>query len=229
MHSCHSPEPPESPRPVTCEMPEGYDFEEYYEIWRQPICSTSLCSTYTSIWRDLLIERTTLTEPYFNAHFEILESLVSSSVGGDYFVIGYRMQNDWARAYNADKFIIKIHEGTNKFPEIGLPVDTFLSKKEIAAALDNRGFESWIDEIPKTGPLKFSSPEEALNALITEANVDTLCFYRIVLSHHLGTLTLKSFARYIDNEDECIEASIDLITGQTIINRTHRCSNGYDR
>ena len=144
-------------------------------------------------------------------------------------MIGYRMQKDWAVGYNADKFIIRIHEGTNSFPEIGLPVDTYLTKKEIAAALDNRGFESRIDEIPKTGPLKFSSPEEALKTLITEANVDTLCFYRVVLSHDIGTLTLKSFARYIDNEDECIEASIDLITGQTYITRTHRCSNGYDR
>ena len=229
LPSCYDPEPPDPPRPVACEMPEGYDYEDYYERWRQPICTTALCSTYTSIWKDLLIERTTLTEPYFDEHFEILESLILSSSEGDFFVIGYRMQNDWATAYNGDKFIIRIHEGENSFPDIGLPVDTYLSKDEIAAALDRRGFNSWLDEIPKTGPLKFSSPEEALNTLITEANVDTLCFYRIVLSNHIGTLTLKSFARYIDNEDECIEASIDLITGQTFITRTHRCSNGYDR
>ncbi|MEA3480253.1 MAG: hypothetical protein U9R60_18865 [Bacteroidota bacterium] len=229
MPSCFDLEAPDPPRPVTCEMPEGYDYEDYYERWRQPVCTTSLCSTYTSIWKDLLIERTTLTEPYFDEHFEIFESLISSSGEGDFFVIGYRMQNDWAIAYNGDKFIIRIHEGTNSFPEIGLPVDTYLSKKEIAAALDNKGFESRIDEIPKTGPLKFSSPEEALNTLITEADVDTLCFYRVVLSNHIGTLTLKSFARYLDNEDECIEAAIDLITGQTFIKRTHPCSNGYDR
>ena len=229
MPSCNYLDPTDPPRPVTCEMPEGYDYEDYYERWRQPICTTSLCSTYTSIWKDLLIERTTLTEPYFNAHFEILESWISSTDEGDFIVIGYRVRNDWEVAYNGDKFIIRIHDSTNSFPEIGLPRDTYLSKKEIAAALDNRGFESRIDEIPKTGPLKFSSPEEALNSLITEANVDTLCFYRVVLSHHLGTLTLKSFARYMDNEDECIEASIDLITGQTFIQRNRQCSNGYDR
>jgi len=95
--------------------------------------------------------------------------------------------------------------------------------------LDQKGFKSKLDEIPKTGPLKFSSPEEALNTLIREANVDTLCFYRITLSVHYGTLTLKSFARYIDNEDECIEASIDLITGRTDIRNSRSCSRGYDR
>ncbi len=229
MPSCYDLEPPGPPRPVACEMPEGYDYTDYYESWRQPICTASLCSTYTSIWKELLIERTTLTEPYFNEHFEIVESLIYSSDEGDFFAIGYRMQNDWAIAYNGDQFIIRIHEGTNSFPMIGLPVDTYLSKEEIGAALDRKGFESQINKIPKTGPLKFSSPEEALNALITEANVDTLCFYRVVFSIHTGTLTLKSFAQYIDNEDECIEATIDLITGQTFIKKAHPCSNGYDR
>ena len=227
--SCYDPEPPDPPRPVTCEMPDEYDYTDYYERWRQAICTSSLCSTYTSVWKELLIERTTLTEPYFDEHFEIIESQIHSSDEGDFFTIGYRMQNDWAIAYNGDKFIVRIHEGTNSFPEIGLPVDTYLSKEEIAAALDRRGFESQIDEIPKTGPLKFSSPEEALNTLIAEANVDTLCFYRIILSIHMGTLTLKSFAQYLDNEDECIEASIDLITGQIFMKRTHPCSKGYDR
>ena len=227
--SCFDLEQPDPPRPVTCEMPEGYDYTDYYERWRQPVCTTSLCSTYTAIWKDLLIERTTLTEPYFDEHFEITESFIKSSNDGDFFVIGFKVQNDWALAYSGDQFIIRIHEGPNSFPEIGLPLDTYLSKEEIAAALDRRGFTSWIDEIPKTGSLKFASPEEALTTLIAEANVDTLCFYRIVLSDYLGTLTLKSFARYIDNEDECIEADIDLITGHTFIKRTHRCSKGYDR
>ena len=220
---------PQSPRPVICEMPEGYDYKDYYEKWRDTICTTPLCSTYTSIWKDLMIERSTLTEPYFNQHFEVVESMIASSGEGDFFIIGFKVQNDWAIAFDSDKFIIRINEGSNSFPEIGLPKGIYLSKEQIAAALDHRGFESKLDEVPKTGALKFSSPEEALVTLIREANVDTLCFYRITLSIPLKTLTLKSFARYIDNEDECIEADIDLITGRTVIKSSHRCSNGYDR
>jgi len=210
-------------------MPEDYNYLDYFEKWNDGICTTTLCSTYTSIWEEILLERTTLTEPYFDEHFEITESTISEGSDGDFFRIGFRVQNDWAIACDADHFIIRIHEGTSSFPEIGLPVNTYLSKEEIVAALDHRGFKSKLDEIPKTGPLKFSSPEEALNILIREANVDTLCFYRITLSIPLKTLTLKSFARYIDNEDECIEAAIDLITGRTTIKNSHPCSNGYDR
>jgi hypothetical protein len=220
---------PQPPRPVTCEMPEDYNYLDYYEKWSEGICTTTLCSTYTSIWKEILLEHTTLTEPYFDEHFEIIESTISEGSDGDFFSIGFRVKNDWAIAYSGDHFIIRIHEGTSSFPEIGLPKDTYLSKDEIAAALDHRGFESWLHEIPKTGPLKFSSPEEALNTLINETNVDTLCFYRVVLSIHTGTLTLKSYARYIDNEEECIEAAIDLITGHTTIKNSHPCSNGYDR
>jgi hypothetical protein len=228
LPSCYVTDPPDPPRAVTCEMPENYNYLDYYERWSEPICTTSLCSLYTSIWKELLIERTTLTEPYFNEHFEIVESKIFSSDGSDFFSIGFRVQNEWAIAYSGDKMIIRINEGASSFPEIGLPKDTYLSKEEIATALDHRGFDSWINEIPKTGPLKFSSPEQALNTLIKEANVDTLCFYRVTLSIHTGTLTLKSYAQYIDDEGECIEATIDLITGRTYI-KNHPCSNGYDR
>ncbi len=220
---------PQPPRPVTCKTPEEYNYLDYYEKWSEGICTTTLCSTYTSIWKEILLERTTLTEPYFDEHFEITESKISEGSDGDFFSIGFRVQNDWAIACDGDHFIIRIHEGASSFPEIGLPKDTYLNKDEIAAALDHIGFESSLHEIPKTGPLKFSSPEEALNTLINEANVDTLCFYRVVLSIHTGTLTLQSYARYIDNEEECFEAAIDLITGHATIKISHPCSNGYDR
>lgn len=216
------------PRSVSCEMPADYDYLDYYERWDGAICTTELCSLYTAIWKELLVDRTTLTEPYFDKHFEVSSSEIRSESEGDYFIISFRVQNDWAIAYSADRFIIRITEDATDFPEIGLPTDEYLSKEEIASALDHHGFESRIKNIPKTGPLKYSTHDEALNALITGANVDTLCFYRVTLDINRGTLSLNAFAQYVDTEDECIEGSIDLITGQiSLLNKP--CSDHYDR
>jgi hypothetical protein len=209
-------------------MPENYNYLDYYERWSEPICTTELCSFYTIVWKDLLLDRTTLTEPYFDNHFEIVSSKIVSGSEGDFFNIGYRVQNDWAIGYWGDKFLIRIAEESTDFPEIGLPKGEYLTKEEIAAAIDYRGFESKIKNVPKTGPLKFSSRDEALNVLISEANIDTLCFYRVTLDYNIGTLTLKAYAQYADAEDECIEGSIDLITGRISL-RNKKCSKGYDR
>ncbi len=55
---------------------------------------------------------------------------------------------------------------------------------------------------------------EALDSLIKAAGVDTMCFRRIFLNRHPGTLTLEAFAVYEDEYNSCIEGTIDLITGQ---------------
>ncbi|MEN8203949.1 MAG: hypothetical protein ABFS28_15225 [Bacteroidota bacterium] len=208
---------PDQVRKVNCAQPEDYTYLDFYHTWKIPVCTTSLCSTYTNIWKELLIERTTLTEPYFNKHFEIVGTEILSGYKGDFIYLEFKIQNDWAIAYSGDRFVIRIDEGNSTFPEIGLPKGSYLTKEEIATALDHRGFDSRITEIPKTGPLKFSTMNEALAALIVEAKVDTLCFNRIILSHHTSTLTLEAFAEYEDEEDTCIDASIDLITGRTHI------------
>ncbi len=204
LASCYYPEPPAPPRLVTCEMPEDYNYLDCYEILRQLSCTTELCSLYTTIWKELKIERSTLTEPYFDNHFEIVSSRIVEESSGDFFQISFRVQNDWAIAEAGDRFIIKITEGATDFPEIGLPKGDYLTKEEIAAAVDYPGFKSWIQNVPKTGPLKFSTLEEALQTLIVATNVDTMCFYNITLSISKGTLTLKAYAQYADAENECI-------------------------
>ena len=215
LPSCYSPLLPEPERVVACYSSEGFDYLEYSTTW-DSLCTSELCSTYTAIWKELMIDRSTLTEPYFNRHFEVTTAYATSG-DDETFFIGYKVQNDWAIAFGGDAFVIKIAEENTKYPEIGLPRDTYLSRDEITALLDNRGFNSKIDEIPKTGPLKYASREEAINALILEAEVETLCFNRIFLSNHMGTLTLEAFAEYQDEKGQCIKGTIDLITGQTNI------------
>jgi len=58
---------------------------------------------------------------------------------------------------------------------------------------------------------------EALDSLIKDARVDTMCFRRVFLNLHPGTLNLEAIGIYEDENNSCIEGTIDLITGQTYI------------
>ena len=157
------------------------------------------------------MKQNNMTKEYFSKHITIISSEI---VGGKFF-ISYRLQNDWAMALGGDTFIIKIAEDEDDYPEIGLPKGTYLSLEQIEAAIDHRGFNSWIHKAPKTGPLRYSSMNEALDTLIKAARVDTLCFTRVFLSRTVGTLTLEAYAIYEDANNGCIEGTIDLITGDT--------------
>ena len=203
-------------RMTSCVQLGLYDYLEY--DWPDSICTTELCTIYTAIWKELFIKRNNMTEEYFSKHITIKSTETTPPEREEVrFSICYQLQNDWAIALGGDAFLIKIAEDDDDYPEIGLPKGTFLTQEQIEAAIDHRGFDSRIKKVPKTGPLKYSSMNEALDTLIEAASVETLCFTRVFISHTLGTLTLEAYAMYEDEYNVCIEATIDLITGQTYV------------
>ena len=201
-------------RKVSCIQPDEYEYLEH--DWIDSICTTEICSIYTEVWKELFIKRNNMTEGYFRKHITIINS-ASFGNGSERFEIGYRVQNGWAIAEWWDGFVIKIDEDDNGYPDIGLPKGTYLTFEQIEATISNGGFLSRIGKAPKTGPLRYSSMNEALDSLIKEAKVDTMCFRKVFLSLSIGTLTLEAFAVYEDEENSCIEGTIDLITGRTYI------------
>ena len=216
LNSCNWYEEETELRKVSCVQLGAYDYLE--SDWTDSICTTEICSIYTDIWKELFIKRNSMTEEYFDKHISIIASGSSPPEReGVIFFISYHLQNDWAIARGGDAFIIKIDEDEDDYPEIGLPKATFLTLEQIEAAIDHRGFNSWIHKAPKTGPLRYSSMNEALDTLIKAARVDTLCFTQVFLSLSIGTLTLEAYGIYEDEENSCITGTIDLITGQTYV------------
>ncbi len=203
--------PPE--RKVECFQPAEFDYLEYFEQWALDPCSTALCSTYTQIWKGLFMEQNGFyTETMFNKQIKVTGGNILPGGDGDFIQIEYKVQNDWAVAYTGDRFVIRLHTG-HDFPRIGLPEEEYLSAQQIRKLLNNKGFDCRISVVPRTGPLKFSSRDEAIQALVEESGVDTLCFNRIFVSVQTGTLTLEAFAHYRDAENECIKGTVDLVTG----------------
>jgi hypothetical protein len=202
----------DEPRRTSCIQPGLYDYLE--SDWPVSICTTEICSIYTAVWKELFMKQNNMTEEYFSKHITIIHSETTPPENeGGRFHISYRVQNGWAIATGGDGFIIRIAESNTRYPEIGLPRGTYLTLAEIESALDHGGFSSKIHKAPKTGPLRYSSMHEALDSLIEAACVDTMCFSRVFLSLHIGTLTMEAYAAYEDEENGCIIGTIDLITG----------------
>lgn len=215
----------DEPRKTSCIQPGLYDYLEH--DWLDSICTTEICSTYTAVWKELFMKQNNMTEEYFSKHITITSSETTPPENESArFHIGYRVQNDWAIAEGGGGFIIRIAEDDTSYPEIGLSKGTYLTFEEIEAAINHHGFNSWIDKAPKTGPLKYSSMNEALETLIKAAGVDKLCFTRVFLSRSVGTLTLEAYAIYEDINNGCIEGTIDLITGYTNVTDVS-CENIY--
>lgn len=201
-------------RKVTCIQAGAYDYLEH--DWIDSICTTDICSTYTEVWKEIFIKRNNMNYEYFNEHITIINSAITEH-GRERIDIRYRVQNDWAIAESWSGFIIKISKDDNDYPEIGLPKGIYLTLEQIEVAIDNDVYLSRISKAPKTGPLKYLTMNEALDSLIKDARVDTMCFRRVFLNLHPGTLTLEAFGIYEDENNSCIEGTIDLITGQTYI------------
>lgn len=221
FHSCYWPEKEEVPRKTTCIQAGAYDYLENELV--DSICTTELCSTYTAIWKELFMQENRMTEAYFNTHISITYSTILKGYSGENFYIHYRVTNDWAIAEGGD--ILRIYMTTvgDDFPDINLPLGQYLSLENLQLAIQHHGTGSRINKAPKTGPLKYRSRQEAMYVLLKEANVDKLCFNRIFLSHHLGTLTLEAYGRYEDEDNVCVKGTIDLITGSIDIDEDKDC------
>ena len=101
-----------------------------------------------------------------------------------------------------------------------LPRDTYLTKEKIKIAVDNKAFSSDITKMTNKTVLKFANMEGALNELNNFSYVNVLCMNRVTLDDDTGNLILEASAQYENEENSCIQGTIDLISGYKNINDT---------
>jgi hypothetical protein len=206
----------EKEQKVTCLQNDYYDYLNKYPD--SLMCTDSLCNKYQAIWKELFMEKNNISDLYFNNHVELWRTQIHDWVKGASFSICYKIKIDWAIAYNCDQFIIKIEKDDKTYPSLPLPRDTYLSKNEIKIVTTNRAFSSDLVNISNNENIKIDTFNDAINYLIKKAEVNTLCSTRIYIDESSGNLFLDAYAQYIDKYNECIHASIDLMTLETKIN-----------
>lgn len=181
------------------------------------LCNNDLCANYQTIWKNLIVETNNLSTSYFDNHIEMCQSNISEWNDGLSFTICYKVKLNWAIAYKCDQFIIKIKNENSLYPTLNLPRDSYLSKEQVQIAVNNRAFSSEILKLSNNEALKFKSMSIALSLLIENAKVNTLCFNGIDIDKTTGNLMLCASAQYENEINNCIQAKIDLVTGESFV------------
>ena len=205
-------------RKTTCNQPDDYEYLNNYKV--DTMCSSDFCLEYFNIWKELIKEKNNLSQDFIDAHIEYCYSEINSWADGVSFRICYKFKVDWAIAYNCDQFIIKINADNTYYPALDLPRDTYLTKEKVKIAVDNRAFSSDISKMTNKSNLEYIDMESALDELIDFSGVNILCMNRVTLDDDTGNLILEASAQYENEENSCIQGTIDLISGGKNVNGT---------
>ncbi|MCE7861950.1 MAG: hypothetical protein DYG99_00260 [Bacteroidetes bacterium CHB5] len=204
-------------RITTCTRGDDYAYLDNYIKGTPCSDNNSQCNEYLDIWKEFFMKQNNLTEDFFNEHITLYGTTFHDWNQGTSFNICYEIKIDWAIAYLCDKFPVKIKTGSNLFPS--LPRGTYLTKENIETTI-GKSYTSQITKVLNTEILKFTSMDNAVNFLIEKANVKTLCPNRISINGQTGELMLECSAEYDFSKNECIEAKVGLIDGESTINDT---------
>jgi len=207
--SCHK---ENQERIVTCNQPP--DFTPMNDFHNCSQCMSDTCNKYEMIWKELFMEKNNLSESYFNEHIILCSTSITQWEENITFNICYKVRIDWVSVRKCDQFIVKIAEGNNLYASVGLPRDEFLSKEYVRSAITHHAFSSRMDTLSNEDDLRFNSMETALDQLILDSKVDTMCACYVYIND-LGHITLEAYAEYKNEYNSCISGSIDLINGNT--------------
>ena len=190
------------------------DYNKQYNWTLGPVCMSDTCSKYQAIWKELFVEKNNLSQNYFDKHITPSYSRIDQWDEGVSFRICYKVTIGWAVVYRCDVFIIKIKKDNHLFPAINLPRDILLSKDDIRLALNTNAFSSLMLHLSGDETLLFNSNLSAMDKLISDSNLNTLCFKEIRINDS-GHMVLEAGAQYVNKENSCVEGYIDLINGET--------------
>jgi hypothetical protein len=163
------------------------------------------------------MEKNNISDEFFNRHVELWRTNINDWGKGASFSVCYRINIDWAIAYNCDQFIIKIEKDDMTYPSLPLPRDIYLSIDDIRTVTTHHAFSSDIAYVSNNESISPDSFQDALNYLTKEAGVNTLCSTRIFVDESTGNLFLEAYAQYDDKYNVCIHANINLATLETSI------------
>lgn len=189
------------------------------------ICQSDTCQTYFAIWKELFLSKNQMDQQFFNEHITLCSTALHKWNDGISFEIYYKAKIDWAEDRLSDKFIIWLSPTTSGlYPTLYVPRNVLLSNNQIITILDGDAFSSRIYNVTPIENLKYSSLQEAMEALILASKVDTLCTRYIYFqqpspdSIPTGHPILESSATLNWSENRCITSTIDLVTGEVKVN-----------
>jgi|GEM_PF-3434095 len=184
------------------------------QLTSDTLCTDSLCKVYESTWKELFLESNSLTEEYFKQHIQLKRSGISDWEIGSSFTICFDVTVDWAVSHQCNSFIVKTSEDIPNYSSYNLPLNTYFSKETIQKVIQGEGIFTSITRLSGDENLKYNTQDDAINTLIRHAKVNALCRRNVSIDSS-GHFYLYAGARYENENNRCIEATIDLINGET--------------
>jgi len=190
------------------------------------ICDSQVCVEYQNIWKELFLTRNNITNEYFDEHITITHTNISSWNEGESFRIDYYVEIDWAKISAHDQFIIKKSPNAPPYPSLNIPVDTYLTKEDIKKAVNHLAFSSYMTRMYQYNHLKYSSKHKAIKAVKSFIPYKNPSLKRLYYKQDKYNLTSNGHPFFegggtINNENnECFNCEIDLITGEITYHKT---------
>jgi hypothetical protein len=188
------------------------------------MCQSDTCQTYFTIWKDQFLTRNQMSQEYFNSHITPCMSQLANWVDGISYEISYKVKTDWAEAVLTDRFAIWLSKTTiGLFPSANVPRNILLNEEQISSLIDIMAFSSSINTVASVNHLKYASLNDAMKALISSSNTDTMCtgnvFYQVpnLTSPPAGNPYLEASGTLNWDENKCITSEMDLVTGVTVV------------
>lgn len=188
------------------------------------LCQSDTCSTYFAIWKSQFLSKNQMSNDYFTSHITPCQSQLHNWVDGISFEISYKVKVDWAEVVLTDRFAFWLSNTTlGLYPSLSLSRNSLLTNDQISSLFTIQAFSSSINTVSSAGKLKYSSLNDAMEALIKASNVDTLCtgdvFYQIPnrLAPPVGNPCIEASGALNWNENKCITSSLDLVTGEASV------------
>lgn len=182
---------------------------------------------YSEVWRLEMLTRNSMTAEYFHNHFRVKSVSVWKPYDGtnnQYCRVDYKFSIDYASVELTDKFILWKSASDPLFPDYPLPRDQWLTRADIATALDTRTNYSSMNTIYPAQHLYFKNKSQAEYAM--EQVEKKMKFQGFTLfgdaraGAKMGHLRM-GFGKTISEEDNnCLAGDLDLITGSAEVTPT---------
>jgi hypothetical protein len=186
------------------------------------LCKGDTCQTFLGIWKELFLERNQMSGEFFASHITICSTSLQKWNDGISFEVFYKVKIGWAESRLLDQFPVWLDPSTaGLYPSLNIPRNVLLSKEQVKILVTGNAFSAKMISVSPVNELKYSTQKEAMQVLIDSAGADTLCapsvFYKRSSAYYTspGHPFLEARNTLNWEENQCIRAVLDLVTGET--------------
>ena len=202
----------------SCEKNDHCNFDTNFTI-NGNVLSQSQQEKYLEIWKTLFMEKSNMSESYFNKH--ITKYIITSDKwnAGISFGVNYIMHIDWVDIKCSDAFLVKMNSSYDSYEYLNIPRDVYFDKDQIEFNIDSK-VDSEISYFNLLEKLKYKNCTELRTAIIDSSGYEGAKVGRA--SYYVpGKLPREDGDPYViitgvvsQQNNKCLRGHINLITGE---------------